>query len=228
MKYLMYKICVWLTGFIMTGYVSMAQCEDCPTVKDFNTDHCFVDDRFPGYCAQFDHRVTTFKLSRGKKVRDIPLVVPGSEDALIRLTTNKSLKITGTDILFIRLAVNDWGIAERDLGMTFDDAGLGMKYLKKGDGPKPEKGQKVFVHYTGSLADGLKFDSSVDRGTPFSFKVGVGQVISGWDEALLKMNKGDKVLVRIPPELGYGTRGAGNVIPPNAILYFEIELLEIE
>lgn len=96
--------------------------------------------------------------------------------------------------------------------------------------PEPLTGQSVKVHYTGWLDDfesPKKFDSSYDRGKPLSFRAGVGQVIAGWDEALLQMKIGEKRNVIIPPGLGYGARGAGGVIPPNATLYFTMELRSI-
>jgi len=99
------------------------------------------------------------------------------------------------------------------------------------DAKKPEAGQLVKVHYTGWLNDGgqpgAKFDSSVDRGQPFAFNVGVGQVIKGWDESVLAMKIGEKRRVIIPHQLGYGASGAGGVIPPFAHLIFDIELLEV-
>jgi peptidylprolyl isomerase len=105
----------------------------------------------------------------------------------------------------------------------------GLKYIKlvEGTGEQPQRGQTVEVHYTGTLEDGSKFDSSRDRGRPFSFKVGVGQVIKGWDEGLSMMHVGDRWQLIIPPELGYGSRGAGGVIPPNSTLIFDVELLGI-
>ena len=106
-------------------------------------------------------------------------------------------------------------------------SGLEYTETKAGDGPAPKAGDIVSVHYTGKLTDGKKFDSSVDRGQPFQFPLGAGRVIKGWDEGIALMKKGGKAILTIPPELGYGARGAGGVIPPNATLVFEVELVDI-
>lgn len=105
----------------------------------------------------------------------------------------------------------------------------GLQYIDEfiGDGDSPMEGEMVTVHYTGKLTNGKVFDSSVKRGDPFSFVIGVGQVIKGWDEGLLDMKPGGKRTLIIPPDLGYGSRGAGGVIPPDATLIFEVELLSI-
>ena len=110
----------------------------------------------------------------------------------------------------------------------------GLKYTdtKTGDGATASAGNKVSVHYTGWLykndAKGAKFDSSVDRGQPFQFTLGAHQVIAGWDEGVAGMKVGGKRTLIIPPELGYGARGAGGVIPPNATLMFDVELLRVQ
>ena len=106
------------------------------------------------------------------------------------------------------------------------DSGLRMIIHKEGSGDVAKVGQTVYVHYTGLLETGKKFDSSHDRGQPFSFKLGQGRVIKGWEEALALMRPGEKRTLIIPPELGYGERAAGP-IPPNSILIFEIELIKV-
>jgi FKBP-type peptidyl-prolyl cis-trans isomerase FkpA len=107
--------------------------------------------------------------------------------------------------------------------------GSGLKYedLNEGTGEVAKAGDTVQVHYTGWLTDNTKFDSSRDRGSPFSFRLGAGRVIQGWDEGVAGMKVGGKRKLHIPPALGYGARGAGGVIPPNAELIFEVELLGI-
>ncbi|WP_413168232.1 FKBP-type peptidyl-prolyl cis-trans isomerase [Capilliphycus salinus ALCB114379] len=112
--------------------------------------------------------------------------------------------------------------------MVTTDSGLQYEVIKEGDGASPQKGQTVVVHYTGTLENGKKFDSSRDRGQPFSFRIGVGQVIKGWDEGVGSMKVGEQRKLIIPPDLGYGARGAGGVIPPNATLVFDVELLDIK
>ena len=107
------------------------------------------------------------------------------------------------------------------------DSGLKYEDLEEGAGAEAQAGQQVTVHYTGWLTDGTKFDSSLDRNQPFSFALGKGQVIRGWDEGVQGMKEGGKRKLTIPPQLGYGARGAGGVIPPNATLIFEVELLEV-
>ncbi|WP_353191750.1 FKBP-type peptidyl-prolyl cis-trans isomerase [Pandoraea pnomenusa] len=107
------------------------------------------------------------------------------------------------------------------------ESGLQYEELQVGDGAEATPGNTVTVHYTGWLTDGKKFDSSKDRNDPFAFVLGGGMVIRGWDEGVAGMKVGGKRKLIIPAELGYGARGAGGVIPPNATLVFEVELLEV-
>jgi peptidylprolyl isomerase len=108
------------------------------------------------------------------------------------------------------------------------ESGLQYYDITQGSGPSPQPGQTVVVNYVGKLQDGTIFDSSYKRNQPFVFTYGVGQVIRGWEEGLATMRVGGKRYLRIPPELAYGSRGAGRVIPPNATLDFEVELLSIQ
>lgn len=115
------------------------------------------------------------------------------------------------------------------LAAGFDETTSGLKYkiIQKGSGKKAEKGNNVSVHYKGQLADGTVFDSSYKRNKPLDFKVGIGQVIAGWDEGICLLNVGDKARLVIPSDLGYGSAGAGGVIPPNATLVFDVELMDV-
>ena len=119
-----------------------------------------------------------------------------------------------------------------EMKMNSSPSGLQWTDTKEGTGPSPQKGQICVMDYTGWLwengAKGKKFDSSVDRGTPFEFPIGQGRVIKGWDEGVATMKVGGKRTLLIPPQLGYGARGAGGVIPPNATLLFEVELIAVK
>ena len=115
-------------------------------------------------------------------------------------------------------------------GSTVVTTPSGLRYIDEvvGKGAQPTPGKLVSVHYTGTLTDGKKFDSSLDRGQPFQFVIGKGQVIPGWDEGVMSMRVGGKRKLMIPSKLGYGARGAGGVIPPNADLNFDVELLSVQ
>ncbi|MEQ3663958.1 MULTISPECIES: peptidylprolyl isomerase [unclassified Olleya] len=121
--------------------------------------------------------------------------------------------------------------AELDkLAAGFEETKSGLRYqiIQKGNGKKAEKGNQVSVHYKGQLADGTVFDSSYKRNQPLDFQVGVGQVISGWDEGIQLLQVGDKARFVIPSDLGYGSRGAGGAIPPDAVLVFDVELVDVK
>lgn len=135
-------------------------------------------------------------------------------------------KIAASVVMAALLAVPAFAAQEAKKTVT---TASGLKYVDVvvGKGASPTAGKQVKVHYTGTLENGKKFDSSVDRNEPFSFVIGVGQVIPGWDEGVMTMKVGGKRKLIIPSKLGYGARGAGGVIPPNATLLFDVELLDV-
>lgn len=220
--------------FFSPFLVKAQDCEGCnATDEGEKADFCFKNEALPGQCAQFVSDRTFFFLNLKKDVVRVPLPADDKTDRLsylVEIAQNKKFrKLTGADIAFIDAALEVWNVKKRTLGFEFDENGLGIKILQKGDGPLPQKGQKVVVHYTGWLEDGTKFDSSVDRGQPFEFPLGQGRVIKGWDLGVAKLNIGTKAQLYIPSELGYGDRGAGGgQIPGGATLIFEVELLEVK
>ena len=119
-------------------------------------------------------------------------------------------------------------LADPDIETITTDSGLQYQELALGNGPTAQAGDTVAVHYTGWLTDGTKFDSSYDRGAPFEFTLGRGGVIKGWDEGVAGMQPGGKRKLIIPAALAYGDRGTGSIIPPGAILVFDVELVEIK
>lgn len=137
-----------------------------------------------------------------------------------------SILILEIELLEVREPVKMTEVDEADYTVT--ESGLKYYDLVEGEGETPQQGQTVIVHYTGWLQDGTKFDSSVDRGTPFNFILGTGSVIPGWDEGVSTMKVGGVRQLVIPPDLGYGESGAGDTIPPGATLVFEVELLGIQ
>ena len=138
------------------------------------------------------------------------------------------IKMVLMGVLVLLLLLTGCGAKDADKEeVVTTKTGLQYVDIKVGEGTLPKLGDTVVVHYTGWLEDGTKFDSSVDRGEPFSFPIGMGRVILGWDEGVGTMRVGGVRKLIIPPDLGYGARGAGGVIPPNATLIFEVELLEI-
>ena len=191
--------------------------------------------------------------TKGKKFdsskdRNAPFVFPVGEGRVIKGWDEgvATMKVGGVRSLLIppSLAYGErgaGGVIPANATLLFEvelldvmkktESGLEYRDIKVGDGPAPQRGQTCSVHYTGWLwqgAKGKKFDSSVDRGRPFSFPVGEGQVIPGWDEGVATMKVGGKRELLIPAELVYGARGAGRDIPPNATLIFEVELLDVK
>ena len=137
-------------------------------------------------------------------------------------------KIMMLIIIATLVSINLFSVPKgEEMSYTKTNSGLEYVITEHGRGVLATAGSRVKVHYTGKLEDGTKFDSSLDRNEPFTFELGAGMVIKGWDEGFLLLHVGDKATLKIPPHLGYGERGAGSAIPPNATLIFEVELLEI-
>ncbi|MBI4228573.1 MAG: FKBP-type peptidyl-prolyl cis-trans isomerase [Deltaproteobacteria bacterium] len=140
-----------------------------------------------------------------------------------------SLLTTGLLIFsFFTISNNSLSQEKEKSKVLKTESGLEYIVLEEGNGSKPKNGEKVKVHYTGKLEDGTVFDSSVKRGEPIEFILGVGQVIKGWDEGIADMKAGEKRQLIIPPELGYGAGGFPPIIPENATLIFDVELVEID
>jgi peptidylprolyl isomerase len=175
---------------------------------------------FPGW----EEGATGMKVG-GKRLLVIPpdLALGSQNNGVIPANSTLVMEIEIINVKEPQIATQ---VEEKDFITT--ESGLKYYDLKTGTGDSPEAGQTVLVHYTGWLTDGTQFDSSVDRGEPFSFVLGEGSVISGWDEGLATMKVGGKRQLVIPPDLGYGDQGSGSVIPPGATLIFEVELLAIQ
>lgn len=143
---------------------------------------------------------------------------------------NGLLKVMMCALVLALSAAPALAVQEGAKGGKIVTTASGLTYIDVvvGKGASPVAGKQVTVHYTGTLDNGKKFDSSVDRKEPFTFVIGVGQVIPGWDEGVMSMKVGGKRKLIIPAKLGYGSRGAGGVIPPNATLHFDVELLNVQ
>jgi len=204
---------------------SYAQCTECQSKLAYVADYCYSSPAFQGICIQFSEKQPNFLLQNGKKARYIPGSTSPSNDYFLSLAGDEKLKLTALEILFLQEAMKSWSIESRKFGYSYKESGLGVKILTQGTGELPVVGDRVTVHYTGWLEDGTKFDSSVDRGKPFAFSLGTGQVIKGWDEGIGLLSKGTRALLRIPAELGYGSIARGQ-IPANATLIFEVEVIQ--
>ena len=172
-------------------------------------------------------------IKQGDEIKKISIIRVGKEAEAFKIdqaafdTALKGLKEKEQQAENEMQATIEKSIADKWPDAQKTSSGLMYVVKEEGTGEQPQSGTTISAHYTGRLlSNNLKFDSSYDRGEPLKFKVGIGQVIPGWDEALLAMKKGEKRVIIIPPQLGYGARGAGGVIPPNAWLVFDVELVD--
>ena len=173
----------------------------------------------------WEEGILTMKVS-GKRTLIIPPNLGYGEKSVGQIPSNSTL-IFNIELIDIKESIIDPDFSLPGKEDRYE-SGLVMITHKEGSGTRPSIGDKVYVHYRLMLPSGVVVDSSYDRGKPFSFNVGDGQVIKGWDEAIQVMRKGQKCSLIIPPSIGYGSRGAGGTIPPNSTLVFEVELLNIE
>ena len=222
-----------------------AKCEEIP---GFKRDLCFDNPKFPNACAQFQTGASYFyfKSAKAKKYKKLELAADKTpEDYLISVSNDKKAKISANDILFLQSAMTKWSTFGREsmikkvgenvckeadltkLALEKTPSGLGFQIIDAGTGKAAEVGKKVTVHYRGYLTNGQIFDASFERGAPFEFTLGKGQVIKGWDEGIAKLHVGDHAVLRIPSNLAYGNRKVGS-IPEDSELIFEVILLDVQ
>ncbi len=229
----MFKKIFLVFSLAFSGYTVQAQCTGCATLKNFQTDYCHVAQDIKGICGHFGEASEIMIMegegvSGGHKEIQLPKDLILNAEWLISLSNDKKIGLTVAEALFLNQAIPKWKIEKRFIGMEKTASGLEYKMTKVGTGKPAVAGKKVHVHYRGTLLDGTEFDSSYKRGTPLPFILGTGNVIKGWDEGIGLLKEGGAAILRIPPDLGYGARGAGASIPPNATLIFEVELITVE
>lgn len=216
------------------GSSAFAQCEDCTDANGSKGDFCFSNPEISGYCVCFyaEKNEVLIHSTAGKKKTSHTLALPTEDQSintwLIGLSGDKKLKLTIPEALLLQESIPNWNREKRTIGMKETASGLKYKIIKEGTGKLPEISKNVSVHYIGTLTDGTEFDNSVKRGQPISFPLGMGRVIKGWDEGIALLKVGSKAILCIPPALGYGSRGAPPVIPPDATLFFEVELVNAD
>jgi len=176
----------------------------------------------------WDEGVALMKEGEKAKLIIPPELALGEQSGAGGLIPPNSTLVFEVELVAIQAGAPGEPTTVKEADYVTTESGLKYHDLVAGEGASPETGQTVTVHYTGWLEDGAKFDSSLDRGQPFSFTIGMRQVIAGWDEGVATMKVGGKRQLVIPSELGYGEQGAGATIPPNATLIFEVELLDVQ
>jgi FKBP-type peptidyl-prolyl cis-trans isomerase len=221
---------------IALGLWAVPQCslyaQDLPTPpKDSLVVYTYSNAAVPEKRVLCTHTDSAMYFIRGPKAKLVRY--PLTEDTTLAsfyklIGAQPKVKLTPTDALFLREAQLTWFSIRMSLGFEYTPSGLGYKITELGTGKKPEAGKTVAVHYRGYLENGSEFDNSFKRGEPISFELGIGRVIKGWDEGIQLFPVGSKGTLRIPSDLGYGARGAGGSIPPNATLFFDIEVVSAD
>jgi len=197
----------------------------CPVAP--NAHYCHTSEAMPGYTASFTQDAGIFQLHHDGETLDLQM--PASLQLADMLATYRAADrpLPGDEMLFVQEALSTWDSLKLFVGFEQHESGLMFRRDSQGAGAKIDKGATVSVHYRGYLPDGTTFDSSYDRGEPISFPIGTGRVIKGWDIGIMLFNVGGKGTLLVPSELGYGERGAPPVIPPNATLLFDIEVVAV-
>lgn len=194
------------------------------------TDYTYSLPELPQRCVLFNLKDTVLYYSPAKG-KVLPYRIPRTTERTaghwVRFV-QKNPKLKADEVLLLQAAVAAWDTAKMNIGFTLLPSGLGYKITQAGNGKPAEKGKRVYVHYRGYLQDGKEFDNSFKRGQPIDIILGAGQVIKGWDEGIALFKVGDQGTLKIPPQMGYGERGVPGVIPANATLYFDIEVVRVD